>query len=134
MEPRTNVRSALVLLGLPVLLLAPGCGGSPPARTERYVGAPRFAPRDANRVEVLEAEPERQYDRLGEVFVDPSGDPGRERLAEAIREGAAGMGADAAIVVRDPTSTFQPVRLPGRAPAPPPGRRYALTAVAIRYR
>ena len=91
------------------------------ATTTQYVGVPRFPPTEAKSVQVLNAEPMKVHDRLGEILLDISVDPAPpvEDVEARLREEAAKMGAHAVFVVRDMVN-------------PNVGRK--LIAVAIRYR
>jgi hypothetical protein len=91
------------------------------ATTTQYVGVPRFPPGDVKTVQVLNAEPMRVHDRLGEILLDISVDPAPPvaDVEQRLREEAAKMGGNAVFVVRDMVN-------------PNAGRK--LIAVAIRYR
>ena len=70
-------------------------------RIQPYLGGPTFPPTDPARVQILRAEPAHPHHRLGEVFVEPSGDPTVAQYEQALREAGAQMGADAVVVVYD---------------------------------
>ncbi len=111
-----------------------GCGVYSPARTQivRFNEAQSVGSTYPDLVAILRAEPSRPHERLGEVYVESSDDlPGPE-LEQAVREAAAKMGADAAVIVSDRSMAG------GVAPAswwarPLPDARFAAVAVAIRY-
>ena len=67
------------------------------------VGAPRLAPTDPAKVEIIRAPPTREHDRLGEVTVDASVDPSppMEKIEAALKERGAALGADAVFIVHD---------------------------------
>jgi hypothetical protein len=69
----------------------------------RYVGVPEFAPTDPATVEILRREPRRPHEKLGEVYLEPSGHPSVAEMEQAIRTEAAKLGADAAVLVYDRT-------------------------------
>ncbi len=74
-------------------------------------------------------------DRLGHVFVEPSGNPPVEEIEQAIRAEAAKLGADAAVPVFDRTRRIGRVDEGpwwDRRSFPVYGRK--IVAVAIRYR
>lgn len=103
--------------------------------SSRYLGVPAAAPTDPARVEILRREPRRRHVQIGEVVLRPSGDPEVERLERALREEAATLGAEAAVVVRDSTrrvGTFVTGPWWSRSHTPVYGR--VIVAVAIRYR
>jgi hypothetical protein len=111
-----RLRAALLVLAC----LAASCAHVD-ATTTQYVGVPRFPPTEAKSVQVLNAEPMKTHDRLGEILLDISVDPAPpiEDVEARLREEAAKLGANAVFVVRDMVN-------------PNLGRK--LIAVAIRYR
>jgi hypothetical protein len=101
----------------------------------RYLGVPQFAPTDLNSVEILRREPRRPHEKLGEVYVEPSGSPPVAEMEQAIRGEAAKLGADAAVLVYDKTKRIGTVYQGpwwARSSYAVYGRR--IVAVAIRYR
>ncbi|MGJ7549955.1 hypothetical protein [Pseudomonas alloputida] len=102
---KTNLFSFSPLLhglaGAALLALA-GCS-SINAHTSEYVGGPHFAPSNAANVEVLRREPIRRHVRLGEVLIDASVEPppAITEVEQKLREEAASIGGDAAVVVYD---------------------------------
>jgi hypothetical protein len=101
----------------------------------RYLGVPQFAPSDPNSVEILRREPRRPHDRLGEVYLEPSGDPSVTEMEQAIRTEAGKLGADAAVLVYDRTKRIGAVYQGpwwARSSHAVYGRR--IVAVAIHYR
>ena len=91
------------------------------ATTTQYIGVPRFPVGDPAAVQVLQSEPMRTHDRLGEILLDISVDPPAAvaDIEQRLREETAKMGGNAVFVVRDLVN-------------PNAGRK--LIAVAIRYR
>ena len=73
------------------------------ATTTAYVGAPHFPPSNPASVEILRTSPSQPHDRLGEVVVDASIQPAPPvtEVEQKLREEAARIGADAAVVVYD---------------------------------
>lgn len=123
---------------LPILLLstlALSACATVDVASERYIGVPQASPTNPASVEILRREPKRPHVQLGEVFVSPSGDPTVDRIEAALREEAAKLGADAAVVVFDRTRRIGTV-VSGtwwsRWHTPIYGRK--IVAVAIRYR
>jgi hypothetical protein len=93
---------------------------SPPAAGYRlFPEAPRFPAADPARVSLLKGEPKREHDRLGEVWIRPSYEMDRYYVEGVLRDKAAGMGADALVIVTDGTTSDGDRRIVG---------------VAIRYR
>ena len=111
-----SLRAALVVLACALASCA-----YVDATTTQYVGVPRFPASDPKSVQVLNAEPMKTHERLGEILLDISIDPAPpvEDVEARLREEAAKMGANAVFVVRDMLN-------------PNVGRK--LIAVAIRYR
>jgi hypothetical protein len=99
-----------------------------------YIGVPTFPPTDPARVEILRAEPTRPHVRLGEIFVEPSGDPTVAQYEQALREGGAGMGAEAVVVVFDRMQVVGTVVSgPWWAPSASPIVGRVVVGLAIRY-
>ena len=98
--PASRPARALVV-ALTLTALA-GCT-SLETHTMPYVGAPRLAPTDPAKVEIIRAPPTREHERLGEVTVDASVEPSppMEKIEAALKERAAALGADAVFVVHD---------------------------------
>lgn len=119
-----------------LLLVGVGCS-SLSSRTVQYVGAPRFAPTDATRIEILQAEPSRPFDRLGEVVVDTSVDPAPpiEKVEAALRRDAARLGADAVVLIRDQSEVVGMTAWgPWWSPNLSPIHARLIVAVAIKYK
>jgi hypothetical protein len=127
--PRLARRAAIAGLAL---LLA-GCSFVM-TRVQPYLGGPKYPPTDPALVEILRAEPTRPHERLGEVFAEPSGDPTVAQYEQALREGAAQMGADAVVVVYDRMQVVGTlVTGPWWAPAASPIVGRVVVGLAIRY-
>lgn len=122
---------SLALALLPVLT---GCQTVAISSTQE-IGGPTFAPTDPATIEILRTEPNRPHVRLGEVRAEPSNeDVSAAKIEEALRKGAAKLGANAAVVVYDHTQvTGAYVTGPwyGRSIETIQGR--IVVAVAIRY-
>ena len=73
------------------------------AQTTAYVGVEHPAPTLASEVQVLRTEPTRPHVRLGESILDASVDPWPPitQVEQKLREQAATLGANAAVVVYD---------------------------------
>lgn len=101
----------------------------------RYLGVPQFAPTDPNAVEIMRHEPSRPHEKLGEVYLEPSGSPSVAEMEQAIRTEAAKLGADAAVLVFDKTKRIGTVYQGpwwARSSYAVYGRR--VVAVAIHYK
>jgi hypothetical protein len=129
---RTAARSTLALLAGVVTLAS--CT-TISVSSKRYLGGPSFAPTDPNQVEILRREPRRPHDRVGEVLIEPSGNPSVADMERAIRIEAAKLGANAAVLVYDKTKRIGTIYEGpwwGRSAAPVYGRK--IVAVAIHFK
>jgi len=118
------------------LALAAGCAGVN-VSTVPYPNVPYFPPTDAARVQILRAEPARQHVKLGEVTVDVSSSPppSAQEVDGSLRTAAAKLGADAAVVVADPTQPGARVAAAGWWGRTPTGQtNREVIAVAVKYR
>jgi hypothetical protein len=118
-------------------LLAAGClsCSSVSSSSERLIGAPAFPPTRPESVVILRREPRKPHERLGHVFIEPSGTPDVSEIEQAIRVEAAKLGADAAVIVLDRTRRIGTVYQGpwwDRRSYPITGRK--IVAVAIRYK
>jgi hypothetical protein len=128
----TRIQPWLALVGL---LL--GACATLDATTVQYVGAPRLPPRDAATVEIVRVEPTRPHDRLGEIVVDASTDPGPPvaEVEDKLRAEAGKLGADAVVVVYDrlePVGAYVYGPWWSRSVSTVTGRK--VVGVAIKYR
>jgi len=106
------------------------------AQTTAYVGVEHPAPTLASEVQVLRTEPTRPHVRLGEIMIDASVDPAPPitQVEQKLREQAATLGANAAVVVYDniqPVAAYVSGPLWSRDIETIQGRK--LKAIAIRY-
>jgi hypothetical protein len=102
--------------------------------TRHYLGVSIYPPSDPSRIEILRSEPQRPHERLGEVILEPQGNPSVAEMEAKMRQEAAKLGANAVIIVADET------RLMGTYRSGPwwAGQSYAeygrvIVGVAIRY-
>jgi len=125
-----------ILAALPaVLFLASTSCSSVSSSSERLIGGPAYPPTSPSSVLILRREPRKPHERIGHVFVEPSGGPPVEEIENAIRTEAAKLGADAAVIVFDRTRRIGRVYQGpwwDRTSYPVYGRK--IVAVAIRYR
>jgi hypothetical protein len=118
---------------LAIGLLLAGCAFVS-TRLQPYVGVPAFPPTDPARIELVRVEPTRPHVRLGEIFVQPSGDPTVAQYEQALREGGAKMGAEAVVVVYDQMQVVGTmVSGPWWAPMASPIVGRVVVGLAIRY-
>ena len=80
-----------------------------------YPDAPRLAATDPARVTLLKGGPSRDHIKLGEVWIRPSREMDRFTVEGVLREKAAGMGADALVIVADATKAGFDGRIVGIA-------------------
>ena len=120
------------LLSLSCVLLA-ACSGVQ-VHSKRYLGVPTYPPSDPAQVEILHSEPTRPHVRLGEVTLEPQGNPPTATMENALRERAAELGADAVVLVADRTQVMGAVVLgPWWAPTQEPIYGRVIVAVAIKF-
>ncbi len=80
-----------------------------------YPDAPRLAATDPARVALLKGAPSRDHIRLGEVWIRPNQEMDRFYVEGVLREKAAGMGADALVIVADASKSGFDGRIVGIA-------------------
>jgi len=131
---KTLGRALALSLAIALLPAVTGCQTVAIDSTQE-IGGPTFPPTDPATVQILRTEPNRPHVRLGEIRAEPSEeDVSATKIEEALRKGAAKMGANAAVVVYDHTQvTGAYVTGPwyGRSIEQIQGR--IIVAVAIRY-
>lgn len=71
------------------------------ARSIHFVGRPEFPPTDPATVDILHRPPMRPHDVLGQVMIEPEGDPSQDAIEEKLRAETAAMGGNAAVIVHD---------------------------------
>ena len=85
------------------LLIVTGCQ-TVSVNSNQEIGGPTFPPTDPTTVQILRTEPTKAHVRLGEVRAVPSDESvNAAKIEEALRKGAAKLGANAAVVVYDHT-------------------------------
>jgi len=90
----------LALIVVCAALVVTGCH-TVSTRLVPYVGAPKYPPSDPARVEILQKEPTRPHDKLGEVVASPEDGTPAQKIEDKLRREAAKLGADAAVLVHD---------------------------------
>jgi len=128
------LRSLVPALAIALLLIGAGCNTVSTSRVQ-YLGVPKLPPSDPAQVQILRTEPTRPHIRLGEIRAEPSSESvDVTKIENALRQQAAKLGADAAVVVYDRTQvTGAYVTGPwfGRSVQEIQGR--VIVAVAIKY-
>lgn len=97
---RRNARWSRFLLVLLLGTLVTACS-SVRARSIHFIGRPDFPPTSPATVEILHRPPMRPHDVLGQVIIEPEGNPSQAAIEEKLRDETAAMGGDAAIIVHD---------------------------------
>jgi len=102
--------------------------------TRKYLAVPSYPPTDPAGFQILHAPPTQPHERLGEISLQPQGNPPVQEMEAKLRQAAAKMGADAAVIVADRMQymgAFVTGPWWGREISPEYGR--VIVAVAIRY-
>ena len=71
--------------------------------TRQDIAAANFTATDPATVQILQTAPNVAHVRLGEITVEPSGNPTKEMIQAKFRTAAAKMGANAVVIVADQT-------------------------------
>jgi hypothetical protein len=66
-----------------------------------YVGVPKYPPSDPTKIEILQKEPTRPHEKLGEVVASPDDGVPAQKIEEKLRSQAAKLGADAVVLTHD---------------------------------
>src|SRR5262249_38189141 len=93
------------LLGLLLAFVLMGCA-SISEHDHAYLGSPHFPATNPATVTILQSDPTRAKDRLGEVRLSSEGEPSPADIETKLREGAARLGADAIYVAYDGVHVF----------------------------
>jgi hypothetical protein len=124
----------LTLLGAVLLAgLATGCN-TVYVSSKQYLGVPNYPPTDPASIQVLQTQPTAPHVRIGEVTLQPQGNPTKPQMEEKLRLAASKMGANAVVIVADQTMVFGATVMGpwwGRTVSPDVGR--VIVGVAIRY-
>lgn len=123
----------IAILTLYAAFLSAGCS-SVAVRTVRFTEVQTYPATYPDLVEVLRAAPIRPHSRLGEVYVEPEGDPSPDAIEAGLQKGAAPLGADAVVIVADRTlkmGALVETSWEKRDLLPTPDR--VVVGVAIRY-
>jgi hypothetical protein len=131
MEPAR--RAVPLLAALAGLLLISGCTYVS-VETRHYLAVPNYPPTDPALVQILHAPPAKPHERLGEISLEPEGNPSVSEMEAKLRQAAAKIGADAAVIVADQMrimGAYETGPWWGRTISTQYGR--VIIAVAIRY-
>src|SRR3989442_14192214 len=76
-------------------------------QTRQDIAAPNYPPTDPNTVQILQVTaPTAPHIRLGEITLQPSGNPTKEMIQTKLRTAAAAWGANAVVIVADGTQVL----------------------------
>ena len=130
------MRSQTLLTFLGAVLLAvlvSGCN-TVYVSSKQYLGMPGYPLTDPATIQVLQTQPTAPHVRLGEITLQPQGNPTKAGMEQKLRLAASKMGADAVVIVEDRTMVFGATMMGpwwGRTVSPNVGR--VIVGVAIRY-
>lgn len=109
MKRKPDVILILLVAIFGCITLLAGCATVSPVRIVLNDGAPHYPPADPESVMLLQSEPQRPFETLGQVVLD-AGDtlsvPEREKK---LRQAAASIGAHAVFITSDMTALKGPV-------------------------
>lgn len=123
----------VVLAGVLALSLTTGCN-TVSVHSKQYLGVPSYPPTDPAAITILQTQPTTMNVRLGEITLEPNGNPTKAAMEQKLRTAAAQMGANAVVIVADQTMVFGATVMGpwwGRTISPDVGR--VIIGVAIRY-
>jgi hypothetical protein len=118
---------------LALMFIVSGCN-TVSVQSTAYLGVPTYPPTDPLSVQIVREPPTAPNIRLGEITVEPQGNPTKEAIEAKLQQAGAKMGANAVVIVADRTMvTGATVMGPwwGRSVTPDMGR--VIVGVAIRY-
>ena len=131
---KDTIRNLTLITAVAALFVGAGCNTISTNSTQ-YVGGPKFPPSDPANVQILRTMPTRSHVQLGEIRAEPaSTSTDVVKIETALREQAAKLGADAAVVVVDHVQTTGAMVVGGflnRSVETIQGR--VIVAVAIKY-
>ena len=135
---RSAVQTTSRLLFLPVALMAfaVGCARiQVVATSDRPIGAPIYPATSPTSVEILREALARPYEKLGEIFIEPSGGfPPEEKIEAELRKEGARFGADAVLIIYDRTQPSGKSYTGGPLGVEEPILGHAVRAEAIKYK
>ena len=122
-----------LLAGLAALVLTAGCN-TVSVQSKQYLGVPSYPPTDPATIQILQTQPTAMNVRLGEITIQPNGNPTKAAIEQKLRMAASQMGASAVVIVADQTMVYGATVMGpwwGRTVTPDVGR--VIIGVAIRY-
>ena len=131
---KITIRPLSLFTAVVALFALSGCNTVSTTSTQ-YIGVQQFPPSNPATVQILRTEPTRPHIKLGEIRAEPSSTSvDVTKIEMVLREKAAKMGADAAVVVADRTQVTGAMVVGGwmdRSVEPIEGR--VIIAIAIKY-
>ena len=117
---------------LALCLFLAGCS-KVKVETRIYPEAGVYAAMPYESVLILRSPPATRFLRLGEIYIQPQGEPSQKEILKKFRKAAGKIGADAVVVVADPAKlTGIPMAAPGWWNRElPPGSGSTIVGVAI---
>jgi hypothetical protein len=121
------------LAAVALLFLATSCN-TVSVSTRQDLGVPTYLATDPATVQILRTPPTAQHIRLGELTVQPEGNPTVRQIETKMQQAAAKIGANAVVIVADRTMVMGAIVTGpwwGRTLTPETGR--VIVGVAIRF-
>jgi len=103
-------------------------------QSKQYLGVASYPPTDPATIQILQTQPTLAHVRLGEITIQPQGNPTKAAMEQKLRLAASRMGANAVVIVADQTMVFGATVMGpwwGRTVSPDVGR--VIVGVAVRY-
>jgi hypothetical protein len=122
-----------LLAAILLAALANGCN-TVYVSSKQYLGVPNYTPTDPASIQVMQTQPTAPHARLGEITLQPQGNPTKVDMEQKLKLAASKMGANAVVIVADQTMVFGATVMGpwwGRTLSPDVGR--VIVGVAIRY-
>ena len=129
----SGYRLSFIMSAAALVAVAVGCS-TVSVQSTHYIAAPNFPSTDPGSVQILQTAPVAPNIRLGEITVQPQGNPSRDMIRQKFQTTAAAWGANAVVIVADQTMVMgATVTGPwwGRSVTPDMGR--VIVGIAIRY-
>lgn len=105
MNAMTLQRLLILLAAIALAGLVTGCN-TVSVGSKQYLGVAAYPPTDPASIQILQAQPTAANVKLGQITLQPAGNPPRARIEEKLRLAASKMGANAVVIVADQTMVF----------------------------
>ena len=127
-------RILLTFLGAILLAgLATGCN-TVWVKSKQYLGVASYPPTEPASIQILQAQPTAANVKLGEITLQPQGNPTKAAIEQKLRLAASSMGANAVVIVADQTMVFgTTVMGPWWSQTVSPDVGRVIVGVAVRY-